>query len=241
MSTTDDHPQTEPRPDASGEFDDLFARIEADIERERGLAARLRALPRWLAIALAVGLILLFAALWLWLWPRSDMHLYPDWRLLLELAALAALSISAVHTFLSSPRLCPTHEPLIALRLLGHLIVALAIVFMPPAHLTEPYLSAGTGSMLWPCATACLSIGTSAALPVLGLILLLDRGSAMQVPLTRMLAPAGAWLGGMLVLQLHCPILAHEHQLLGHAGVLVPVLAVWALIEGLRRARSESV
>ena len=53
--------------------------------------------------------------------------------------------------------------------------------------------------------------------------------------------PFGAWLSGMLALQLHCPILGNEHQWLGHFGVLAPVLVLWmGLAYGRRVTESMS-
>ena len=116
--------------------------------------------------------------------------------------------------------------------MVAHLLVAAAIVSAPAAHLEEPFLSAGTGAALWPSAINCLLIGSSVALPALGLMWLVDRGGTGR--LLPWLAPLGAWMAGMLALQLHCPILAHEHQWAGHFGVLVPVSLLWLVLWRLR-------
>ena len=48
----------------------------------------------------------------------------------------------------------------------------------------------------------------------------------------------GTGLAGILATQLHCPVVGHEHQLLGHATVALACLLVGAIgWAALRKAR----
>jgi hypothetical protein len=209
-------------------LDALFERLEGQLVNESGIRSRARDLARpW---ARAVGLLAIFglAGAWMGLRPRADLALYPRARLLAELAALALLAAGAAWTFtrpLSKPS---SSRAWLRLVLIASGLVAATLVSAPFAHLAPHFLGAGTGPQLVPVALVCVATGCSVALPVLGVLLLLDRGG--RSGLANALAPLAAWMAGLLALQSHCPYLAHEHQWAGHFALLGPVVVAWWLL-----------
>jgi hypothetical protein len=209
-------------------LDALFERVAEDVAAEQGLRARMRGLSRSQAGMLVVGLGLGLVGGWLAFAPRADFSHYPMLRLLLETGALALLAASAGWSFVTPLSRAEPSANRLRIRMLAHLLVAVAIVSAPPAHMAEPYVSMGTGSKLLPHALSCLAVGSSVAIPVVVLMWLVDRGGRSEA--MRWLAPLGAWMAGMAALQLHCPILTHEHQWAGHFAVLAPVTLCWFLL-----------
>ena len=215
-------------------LDALFDRVVEDVESERGLRATSRQLSRSRAGMLVAGLGVGLVGGWVAFSPRADLSHYPLFRLFLETGALALLAASAGWSFVSPlSRVEPSASRLRA-RMLAHLLVAAAIVSAPPAHCVGSHASVGAGPEFSAHALACLAVGSSVAIPVVLLMWLVDRGGRSEA--MRWLAPLGAWMAGMAALQLHCPMLAHEHQWAGHFAVLVPVTACWFLL-GRGRAR----
>jgi hypothetical protein len=106
-----------------------------------------------------------------------------------------------------------------ALGLLGLLVVYLqpALPALDPAHVAEPGLDAALH-----LAAPCLGIGLLIALALYALWSLLDRGGARR----GLAAAAAAGLTANLALQLHCPITAPTHLLIGHLGVALVILGV---------------
>ena len=214
-------------------LDALFDRVIDEVEAESGLGAKIRELSRTRAGMLLVGLALGLVGGWGAFSPRADLAHYPLVRLFLETGALALLAASAGWSFVTPLSQAEPSPSRLRARMVAHLLVAAAIVSAPPAHLVEPFASRGVGAEFIPHALSCLAVGSSVAIPVVVLMWLADRGGRSGA--MKWLAPLGAWMAGMAALQLHCPILTHEHQWAGHFAVLVPVTACWFL---LTRGRS---
>lgn len=211
-------------PQSAERLGDTRAAVAAD----GGLLTGMRSLPTpvrvsfaGLALGALAGVVLLFNA-------RPDLWAYPTTRLVIEagLAALLSLALSAVA--LRGPhRAMPgawVTWGLVAVAL----AVPLALALAPPADLMLPGAKGEEGAFSRD-AFACFVYGVGAALPVMGVLALLQRLPPTGARIAA-LAAGGAGLGGVLALQMHCPIAMRDHLLLGHAFVPLFVLLAVLLV-----------
>ena len=210
-------------PGAPPELEALFASLEQEVQRERGLPAFLRSrstVVRNALLASVAGAVVLLAYL---AFARPDLSAYPLGRMATVLAIAGLGAFASLRLALRPVYQAPAPSwllPLIAsLSLCG-----LAAVYMMPAlpaldaaHVPEPGLDAALH-----LAAPCLGIGLLITLGLVGLWWLLDRGGARR----GLAAAAAAGLTANLALQLHCPITAPGHLLLGHLGVALVILGV---------------
>lgn len=208
-------------PAAPPDLDGLFAAVGRDLQRERGVVAWLRARSTSLRLVLAgsaSGAVVLAAYAW---FARPDLGAYPVARMVA--VVLIAVSVLAASLALA---LRPTQRPaapswaaaaVAGLGLLGLLAVYLlpALPALDPSHAQAPGLEAAL-HRAWPC----LGIGLVVAAALYALWSLLDRGGARR----GLAAAAAAGLTANLALQLHCPITAPAHLILGHLGVALVML-----------------
>jgi hypothetical protein len=120
------------------------------------------------------------------------------------------------------------HRPPLGASLRGAILgaavgVPLALALIAPAHVSHPASLGGGGDELIRRAVACLVFGVACGAPVLAGAWFVGRSTLGSAPLA---VAAGAGVAGALALQLHCPITAPPHLLLGHATVVPLVLGV---------------
>lgn len=213
-------------------FDELLAQVEAAVDQERGPVAWLRSRSTPVrALLVALGAALVPGLVWL-TWTRVDIHAYPPQRWALDLAVLVlplALVLAVVLRPLYRPAWPRWVEPAL-------LAVTIAAVLIGPmlggAHHDHPASLAGTGPHLLPRAGVCLGLGTLMGLPILAWLTVLGRQERGWSRPTS-LAAVAAGVTAVFAIFLHCPIVAPEHLLLGHASVLVPFVLLGLM--GLRR------
>jgi hypothetical protein len=103
---------------------------------------------------------------------------------------------------------------------------------MPPAHTVHPASLHAEG---WPAllqrATPCLAIGLAIGALFYGVLALLDRGGSYRAP--AMAVASG--LAANLALQLHCPVTAPLHMVVGHLGVALLLVAAALFLRGRSR------
>ncbi len=203
----------------------LAAAREA-VSQDTGLLSTLRQLPRLTRVALA-GIALGSLALLVGLFSaREDLGAYPVLRLALEVGSSIVLALLVTNLVLRGPhRTAPA--PGLTWGLAGAAVGLPAVfAFAPPADLMLPGAKGGEGAFVKEV-MSCFVYGSAAALSVLGTLAVLQR-----LPPTRarvsVLAAAGAGLGGVLALQMHCPIAVRDHLLMGH--VTVPLAVVLAVL-----------
>jgi len=200
----------------------LEAAVERRRERERGPLAWLRERPlgvqRGLAASVSFAVVLV---VWT-LTSRVDWSVYPAGRLAAEILALGVLVVVVTRAALR-PLTLPARPLLAVAALVAGVVGILAVTGLPPAHAAHPASLEGLGAALIPRAMACLVFGSICALPVFGLLLASDR-LAGAVRGTVRLSAVGAAIVGVLVLQVHCPIVHVAHLRVGHATVLVVML-----------------
>jgi hypothetical protein len=214
-------------PTASADIEAILDRTEARLQRERGCIAWLRnrrTSTRLLLGALAaLGVPLAFALAA----PRTDLSVYPLPRLVTIAACLILFSAGAL-----SVKLRPLHRPALPSGLAAALLVAAIVVIgtdiaLPPAHAVPAASLAETGADFARRAAGCLSVGFLIGLPALLAAGWLDRTRHARGA-TGWLSPLLAAVAGYLALDLHCPLVARAHLLVGHAGLLLvfPVLVI---------------
>jgi hypothetical protein len=217
-----------------GEFDGMALRagLQAALEQEKGLGARLRALPTPRRVLFALGLVAFLGAVELALLARADLHLVPLSVLVTLVVVLSALILAGVRLVLR-----PLQEPSLGLK--ERALLALFMLAAPVAlSFAQPDTGHsagfhGQGVDLFIKAAACTAHGmVLAAVMIVGLFLL-DR-RLLRASWAPVLAGALSGVVATLGLQLHCPIPHSAHWLLGHATVGFVVLVGFATYRKLR-------
>jgi flagellar biosynthesis protein FliQ len=196
----------------------LRDRVEADVARERGPVALLRALPRlwrFALFALIVGVIVALVRMWV---PRADLALVPAPRLW-AIVAIYGLVAAAAAWHALRPIWLPRASPWIT-----RAIVAVALL-APFATALLPELTTHHA----PAASSCFLNGGLLGLSVLLFARALDRGGHRGTD-EALLGAAGAGLAGVMTLHMECPINFTHHLLVAHAPVPVVLLAIYGLL-----------
>ncbi|MEX1363047.1 MAG: hypothetical protein AB1Z98_07970 [Nannocystaceae bacterium] len=214
----------------------VWARVQAEVERERGPAAALRSLRTPLRVALVAAVAGLLPGLTLLLWGRGDLHVYPVARLLLDVTVVAVPAALLLAVAMRPLHTRPWPRWLAALAVGLAVLGALIGPMMVPAHHAHPLSLAGTGDDLVRRAVACLVAGAVLGLPlavVAGLVM--RRRGRFGLPVGLAVVLAG--LVGTVSIFLHCPLVAPVHLVLGHSTVLLVYLLL-ALVAAPGRSRS---
>ncbi len=197
---------------------DALSRMRSVLETEStGLnALRGWSTPRRVAVVggVAAGLLTVVALFSL----RGDIDVYPRLRLYATVATYAALVVALVRLGLwrfdraLPPRMAEWGLLAIAI------IVPIAFVAFPQAHMAHPLSLAGVGDDLVPRAVGCFLYGSGVALVMGGVALRFARGPKTSRPVFLILA---AGLLGVAALELHCALTAPIHLGLGHSTVAI--------------------
>jgi len=167
----------------------LQARVAAGVAAEdaRPLAA-VRSRPTWQRCLVGVcALVALVAATWATM-PRTDLAVYPTWRLALELTTyIAAFGLASLVALRGAhlPELPRWATYTVVVTTIG--LVAL-VGLLPAPHGHEELASRGLAELL----SGCSMVGVMVSLPVYLLVRLLDRGSSLSA----IAAAAAAGLAG---------------------------------------------
>jgi hypothetical protein len=203
------------------DLDALFRELEQRVAAERGLRAWLRARPTALRTGLAWSAVAAVAAVVALAFRRPDMAVYPPARMaaaLLVLGAGFAISLLLALRPLQRPGV-PART--VALATSAVLVGVLVLYGLPPAHLAHPSSLHEPGLSVLLRAIPCLAIGMAIGGAFYGLLALLDRGGSRRAPVVAV----AAGLAANLALQLHCPVTAPLHMIVGHLGVALLLLA----------------
>jgi len=201
--------------------------LRASLAQEGGLA-RLKSLSTPARLAAVTSLLAVIVALTIVFSGRPDLGVYPAARLTVEMAVPGILALALALVALRGPHRPPPATGLTWGLAGAAVLLPLAMAFLPPADLMIPGAKGSEGRFVQEV-MGCFLYGSAAALPVLGALAVLQR---LPPTRTRMaaLTAAGAGLGGVLALQMHCPVALRDHLLLGHATV--PLATILLIVAG---------
>jgi hypothetical protein len=205
----------------AADLDAMYAALRADLERERGLRAWLRARSTAVRAFASLALVALASTMAALGFARPDLASYPFERLALSLSAMALLMLVSMALALR-----PLQRPALPAWTVPA-VVAGALALLAGLYLVSPLeaphmLDAATVKP----ALLCMAIGLLLGVPVYGALLLLDRGGSRRaLPMA-----VAAGLAANLVLHIHCPSTQPTHLMLGHFGaaaLLLIAIALW--------------
>lgn len=207
----------------------LPADLAACIEKDNRPFAALRSLGSTARYQLYLIVVLVVTGAVGLATSRADFATYPIFRMVLALGTFLLVLLMAARVLLRPYHKAPIRR--LWSRLLIVTGIATPIIFagLPDAYRVIDRV-APTAAELMPKAWQCLLFGSMTAIPLVLIGWLLDR-SAYRTGSRTILAGLAAVMCGNLALQIHCPNPDPMHLLLGHAGVLGPiVLAVWMIM-----------
>jgi hypothetical protein len=211
--------------------DALFAAVESEVAAEQGLAARLRSLPTARRLLLAVGWAALLVTAAALATPRAAYGPVPVTRVVLVVTVLATLLALAVRLGLRPVQAPPVRRGAVVGSFLAGLLSPLVFALLPRSG---PVVEVGAGIGDATAMLVCFALGLAPGVLVVLALRWLDRlghGSRSAA----LLAAAAGGLAGNAALELHCPVTAPVHLLLGHATVGFALAAGYALVH--RRGR----
>lgn len=206
--------------------DERLAALRASLAQETGLA-RLRSLSTPVRVGIAGLVLVVIVAATALFSGRADLGVYPTLRLALETLVPGVLALALASVALRGPHRPPPPEKLTWGLAAAAVALPAGMAFLPPADLMLPGAK-GMGGTFVQQVMACFLYGSAAGLPVLGALAVLQRLPPTRTRVAALTA-AGAGLGGVLALQMHCPVALRDHMLLGHATVpLATILLIVA-------------
>ncbi|MCO4769709.1 MAG: hypothetical protein KDA24_06720 [Deltaproteobacteria bacterium] len=218
-------------PEASAEVEGAEARLGATkqaVASETGFVTTVRQLPTPARLAIAAVAMAALATIVLLVNARADLGEYPALRLAMEGASSAALALILTSVALRGPHKAAASSGVTWGLAIAAVALPAALALVPPENLMLPGAKGGEGTFVKDV-MACFLYGSAAALPILGTLAVLQRLPPTRARVSA-LAAAGAGLGGVLALQMHCPIALRDHLLIGHATVPLAAMLVILLV-----------
>jgi drug/metabolite transporter (DMT)-like permease len=208
-------------------LDALYADVRARIERDdEAPGAGLRALSTARRRALAACALGLFGVLGGVMLARPHLAARSPGPLAATLGLLCVLSFASAMLCLRAAHRPPLPAWATAAWVLTAVVTASAVLLASSAPQSGVAATA-------PGSLPCLAVGLMLGLPVYFVLRLLDRGGTPH-------AVAGALAAGLvavLLLELHCPVRAPIHLMVGHVGVVLAFVGLhYARSAGTRRA-----
>lgn len=217
--------------DRAAPVDGLFERIASEVQRDRGLRARLRSLPTGWRVAIALGAVLSLGAVY----AVIDGPGAP----LMKLGALAAIAVLTVVVALR-----PIQQPAlprwsVVAAIVISLGIPIALEALGPLLVDTPPAPGGLLGLFVesPPPWRCFGLGVALALPVVIVVAFLDRGARAS---STVLAAAAAGLAGNIALDAHCRSADPLHLVLGHALVVLLYVGIASAVVSLRRRWSRA-
>jgi len=208
------------------DLDALRHDVDALLDEERGFLAELRSRGTGQRIAIVVAAVVLISVGTVLATPRTDLATYPLGRMIAILVALGLLTGMATWRLLRPLHLPPPSPTSNRLLLLAGLLTPV-VVDLIPLH-DHVGGAAGEGMSFVTACLKCFGFGGVTGALVLVVAFMMRRARVDGVAVAA-LAGVAAGLTGNLTLQLHCPIIAPAHLLLGHAMLLLVFGAATAL------------
>jgi predicted anti-sigma-YlaC factor YlaD len=214
------------------EITSMLTAVRQELAAETGPRAWLRSRATGVRLVISVAVLAAVAGFVAVASPRGDLAEMPKLRLIAAMTIYTGLAFASMRVALRPLSQPAAPEKLSRLLIVAGLATAVGFALAPMAHgipITRLGMAYG------PMVTACFLFGSVFAVPLLVLSWALDRGGYF-IGSRLLLAGAAAGLAGNLFLELHCDIQLPAHLLMGHATVVVALLAVGlALSWGTRR------
>jgi hypothetical protein len=207
-------------------LDELFRGIETKLTHERGMVAWLRSRATPVRLFLAVAWIAALAALSALGMPRTRYAPVPVERVVLVFSSLALLSAMLLRMGLRPTQAPAPSDRSILAGLAAGLLFPVVAAFLPAGphpfdHYTQYTQAQAT--------IGCFVIGAVTAALVVAMLRMLDR-SAHDSRLAALLAAVSGSVAGNLALELHCPVTAPAHLLMGHATVGLALVLAYGIV-----------
>jgi len=213
-------------------LDDLFSGIEKRIGRERGITAllRSRSTPARLFIgAVWIAVLVTWCAVSM---PRTRFAPIPVERFVLVLTVLSVLGAVLLRAGLRPAQTPAPSDRTVLLGVAAGLLFPVATAFLPAGlHAFDHYVQYTKTQ----ATIGCFVIGAVTGALVVLLLRALDR-TAHGTRGSSLLAAVTGGVAGNLALELHCPVTAPSHILLGHATVGLVLVLVYGLARQPARA-----
>lgn len=207
-----------------GDLSALRGRVDAALKAEVGPRAALRARSTPERAALALLAIAAVAGGTAAVLLRADFGVYPTDRMVLALLAFASTAVGGAVLALLPDHVPPRPVGLERFVLGTLLLLPVAFAVLPAAHASHPASALPEGAFAAATA-ACFAFGSGVAAAVVAVLRVLDRRTRWAGAFAVVAVGAGG-AAGNLALQLHCPVTAVDHLVVGHALVGV----VWAAV-----------
>lgn len=223
-----------PQDGAVPDLASLQVELRRQLADERGALSFLRSRSTSTRLALLAFTLLLLAGLVLLLGARVDLALYPRPRLILSSLLIATLFVSSSLLALWPLSLWRVPAAMVTSAVLIVPSLLATMYALPAAHEAHSasLLSEG-GDALLESALSCWVFGGVSTMALVGVLCAMDRGGVRRGGFIALAASVAS----NLLLQLHCPLTASTHLLLGHLGVVLGALLVNALITLRARLR----
>ena len=159
---------------------------------------------------------------------RIDFSVYPSLRMILELGVGAVLATTAIGLAIRPLQRAPLPPSLLRVAILVLVCFPVVLVLLPMAHSAHPASLLGAGDDFWPAALTCFAVGSTLAVPTLGLLMFTSRRhSALEAIVLMALASA---LSGYIAIYMHCPMTSPLHLAGGHASITIAFLSVSGVV-----------
>lgn len=203
-------------------LDELFRGVEARLASEKGVIAWARSRSTTTRLLIAAGSMAVLVALSAVGIPRTRFAPIPVERIVVVLGALSVLAAMLLRVGLRPAHVpAPPDRSLLAIIGAGLLLPVATALLPAGAHSFDHYVQYTQTQ----ATVGCFIIGAFTGVLVLLVLRVLDRHAHDSRPAGVLAAVTGG-VAGNLALELHCPITAPAHLLLGHATVgLMLVLA----------------
>lgn len=216
-----------PRDDLSADagLEALFHGIEAKLKRERGISAWLRSRATPTRLLIAAGWVVALTVLSGLGIPRTRFAPIPAERVVLVLSALAVLAALLLRLGLRPAQVPAVNDRSVFAILAVGLLFPVLAAFLPAGPHPFDHYPQYTQTQ---ATVGCFVIGATTGALVVFLLRALDR-AAHGTRMAGLVAAVAGGVAGNLALELHCPVTAPAHLLLGHATVGLTLVLLYGL------------
>lgn len=217
---------------APDQLEDLYQGIQRQLQRERGVSAWLRSRRTPTRLLIGASWVAGLTALSGWLIPRTRFAPVPVERVVLIMTALSVLAAALLRVGLRPAQASPPNDRAVVFGLAAGLSFPVVAAFLPAGlHPFDHYVEYTQTQ----ATVGCFVIGAVTGALVVAMLRALDRFSH-QTRLGSLVAAVTGGVAGNLALELHCPVTAPAHLLLGHATVGLALVLAYGVVRRPARA-----